>query len=89
MYKYDKFAGYLYIPYIIWLFFASYLNLYIVLNNQIKHPTTKPVIHDARVAATSALNDTLIRSSFLSGAIDPIPDINIPTDERLANPHKP
>lgn len=33
MYKYDKFAGYLYIPYIIWLLFASYLNLYIVLNN--------------------------------------------------------
>jgi benzodiazapine receptor len=33
MYKYDKFASYLYTPYIIWLFFASYLNLFIVLNN--------------------------------------------------------
>lgn len=33
MYKFDKLAGYLYIPYIIWLVFASYLNLYIVLNN--------------------------------------------------------
>ena len=33
MYKYDKLSGYLYTPYIVWLLFASYLNLFIVLNN--------------------------------------------------------
>jgi len=31
--KQDKLAAFLYVPYILWLFFASYLNLYIVLNN--------------------------------------------------------
>ena len=45
-------------------------------------------MHDARVAATNALNETLIKSSFRSGAIAPIPEIKIPTDEKLANPHK-
>ena len=45
-------------------------------------------MHEARVAATSALKETLIRSSFLSGTIAPMPEINIPTDEKLANPHK-
>ena len=45
-------------------------------------------MHDANVAATRALNDTLIKSSFLSGAIAPIPEINMPTEEKLAKPHK-
>ena len=31
--KEDKIAAFLFAPYIIWLFFASYLNLYIVINN--------------------------------------------------------
>ena len=31
--KQDKLAAFLYTPYIVWLFFASYLNLFIVLNN--------------------------------------------------------
>ena len=31
--KQDKFAAFLYTPYILWLFFASYLNLFIVINN--------------------------------------------------------
>ncbi len=31
--KQDKFAAFLYTPYIMWLFFASYLNLFIVINN--------------------------------------------------------
>ena len=31
--KEDKLAAFLFAPYIIWLFFASYLNLYIVINN--------------------------------------------------------
>ena len=31
--KIDKIASYLLIPYILWLFFAFFLNLYIVLNN--------------------------------------------------------
>ena len=31
--KQDKLAAFLYIPYIVWLLFASYLNLFIVLNN--------------------------------------------------------
>ena len=31
MFKVDKLSGYLYIPYIMWLVFASYLNLFIVL----------------------------------------------------------
>ena len=45
-------------------------------------------MQDANVAATSALNDTLIKSSFLSGAIAPIPEISMPTDEKFAKPHK-
>jgi tryptophan-rich sensory protein len=31
--KVSKFAAYLLIPYIVWISFAGYLNLYIVLNN--------------------------------------------------------
>ena len=31
--KYNKFSAYLLIPYLLWLSFASYLNLFIVLNN--------------------------------------------------------
>lgn len=31
--KYNKLAAYLLIPYLLWLCFASYLNLFIVLNN--------------------------------------------------------
>jgi len=31
--KQDKIAAFLYTPYIVWLLFASYLNLFIVLNN--------------------------------------------------------
>ncbi|MGB1460455.1 MAG: tryptophan-rich sensory protein [Gammaproteobacteria bacterium] len=33
MYKLDRFSGIIYAPYVIWLIFASYLNLFIVLNN--------------------------------------------------------
>ena len=33
MYKLDKFSGLIYVPYVIWLLFASYLNLFIVVNN--------------------------------------------------------
>ncbi len=33
MYKLDKFSGLIYAPYVIWLLFASYLNLFIVINN--------------------------------------------------------
>ena len=33
MYKLDKFSGLIYVPYVLWLLFASYLNLFIVLNN--------------------------------------------------------
>ena len=33
MYKLDRFSGIIYVPYVIWLIFASYLNLFIVLNN--------------------------------------------------------
>ena len=29
----DKLSSFLYIPYVLWLLFASYLNLFIVLNN--------------------------------------------------------
>ena len=29
----DKLSGLLFIPYVLWLFFASYLNLFIVINN--------------------------------------------------------
>lgn len=31
--KEDKLSTFLYLPYLIWLIFASYLNLYIVINN--------------------------------------------------------
>ena len=31
--KQDKLAAFLYTPYIVWLLFASYLNLFIVMNN--------------------------------------------------------
>ena len=33
MFKEDKLSAYLYLPYVLWLIFASYLNLYIVFNN--------------------------------------------------------
>ena len=33
MYKLDKFSGLIYVPYVVWLLFASYLNLFIVVNN--------------------------------------------------------
>ena len=33
MFYQDRLSGILFIPYVIWLFFASYLNLFIVLNN--------------------------------------------------------
>ena len=45
-------------------------------------------MQDASVAPTNALNETLIKSSFLSGAIAVMPDINMPTDERLAKPQR-
>ena len=33
MFHQDKLSGLLFIPYVLWLFFASYLNLFIVFNN--------------------------------------------------------
>ena len=33
MFYEDKLSGLLFIPYVLWLFFASYLNLFIVFNN--------------------------------------------------------
>ena len=33
MFYQDRLSGILFIPYVIWLFFASYLNLFIVFNN--------------------------------------------------------
>ena len=33
MFYQDKLSGILFIPYVLWLFFASYLNFFIVLNN--------------------------------------------------------
>ena len=33
IFKIDKLAAFIHTPYILWLFFASYLNLFIVLNN--------------------------------------------------------
>ena len=33
MFYQDKLSGLLFIPYVLWLFFASYLNLFIVFNN--------------------------------------------------------
>ena len=44
-------------------------------------------MHEARVAPIRALRETFIKSGFLSGDIALIPDTNIPTDEKLANPH--
>ena len=32
-YRLDKLSAILFIPYVLWLFFASYLNLFIVINN--------------------------------------------------------
>ena len=45
-------------------------------------------MHDAKVAATNALKDTLIKSSFLSGAMAPMPETSIPTDEKFAKPQR-
>ena len=50
---------------------------------------TVPVIHEARVAPINAFSETLIKSGFLSGDIAPIPETRIPTEEKLAKPHKP
>jgi tryptophan-rich sensory protein len=33
MFRIDSMSGFLFVPYIVWLFFASYLNLFIVINN--------------------------------------------------------
>ena len=33
MFRIDSISGFLFIPYIVWLFFASYLNLFIVIIN--------------------------------------------------------
>ena len=33
MFKRDLFSGIIFVPYVLWLFFASYLNLFIVINN--------------------------------------------------------
>ena len=33
MYKVDRLSSLIYVPYVIWLLFASYLNLFIVVNN--------------------------------------------------------
>ena len=33
MFRVDSMSGFLFGPYIVWLFFASYLNLFIVINN--------------------------------------------------------
>ena len=46
-------------------------------------------MQEAKVAPTSAFIDISIRSFFLSGDIAPIPETKIPTDEKLANPHRP
>ena len=44
---------------------------------------TRPVIQEAKVAPMRALIETLIRSAFLSGAIAPIPETKIPTEENI------
>ena len=46
-------------------------------------------MQDAKVAPISALRETLTKSFFLSGAIAPTPATRIPTQEKLAKPHKP
>jgi tryptophan-rich sensory protein len=33
IFRIDSISGFLFVPYIVWLFFASYLNLFIVINN--------------------------------------------------------
>ena len=33
MFRVDSMSSFLFVPYIVWLFFASYLNLFIVINN--------------------------------------------------------
>ena len=33
IFRIDSISGFLFTPYIVWLFFASYLNLFIVINN--------------------------------------------------------
>ena len=33
MFKVDKLSAFLYVPYVMWLLFASYFNLFIVINN--------------------------------------------------------
>ena len=33
LFKIDKISTFLYVPYVLWLCFASYLNLFIVVNN--------------------------------------------------------
>ena len=33
LFKTDRISAFLYLPYVIWLCFASYLNLFIVINN--------------------------------------------------------
>ena len=45
-------------------------------------------MQDAKVAPISAFRDTLTRSFFLSGAIAPTPATRMPTEEKLANPHR-
>ena len=45
-------------------------------------------MHEARVAPINALPETFIRSILLSGAIAPIPEIKIPTLEKLAKPQR-
>ena len=45
-------------------------------------------MQDASVAPTNAFNETLIKSFLRSGAIALIPETNMPTEEKLANPHK-
>ena len=46
-------------------------------------------MQEASVAPTSAFKETLIRSFFRSGAIALMPDTRMPTEEKLANPHRP
>ena len=45
-------------------------------------------MHEAKVAPTKALIETSIKSFVRSGAIAPMPEINIPTLEKFAKPHK-
>ena len=45
-------------------------------------------MHEAKVAPTNALTETSIKSFVRSGAIAPMPEIKIPTLEKLAKPHK-